>query len=197
MPTLTDADFALLFFDARTHRVWQPLPVTDAQLVRIYELARLPPTSGNCEPARIVFVKSAQAKERLKPALDAGNVDKMMSAPATAIIAWDTEYYTKLQQLNPHAKDIVAKAAGRSEDSRMREATLSATLQAAYVIIAARALGLDCGPMGGFDAQKIDAEFFPDGKWKSLLLINLGYGDSSKLFPRSPRLAFEEACKIA
>jgi 3-hydroxypropanoate dehydrogenase len=196
MPTLTEADFSLLFFDARTLRAWQPAAVQDAQLMRIYELARLPPTSGNCEPARIVFVKSAAAKEKLRPALDAGNVDKTMTAPATAIIAWDTEYHLKLQQLNPHAKNIVEKAAARSEESRTQEATQSATLQAAYVIFAARSIGLDCGPMGGFDASMVDAAFFPDGKWKSLLLINLGYGDRSKLFPRSPRLGFNEACRI-
>jgi 3-hydroxypropanoate dehydrogenase len=197
MATLTEADFKLLFHDARTHRAWTSEPVSDETLVQLYSLVRLPPTSGNCQPARIVFVRSQAAKERLKPALDAGNVDKTMSAPATAIIAYDTEYHLKLQQLNPHAKNIVEKASQRSVESRMQEATFSATLQAAYLILAARGLGLDCGPMGGFDAERVNAAFFADGKWKSGgVLINLGHGDASKLHPRSPRLDFEEACRI-
>jgi 3-hydroxypropanoate dehydrogenase len=197
MATLTEADFKLLFHDARTHRVWTDEPVSDETLVQLYALVRLPPTSANCQPARIVFVRSQAAKERLKPALDAGNVDKTMTAPATAIIAYDTEYHLLLQKLNPHAKNIVEKAAQRSLESRTQEATFSATLQAAYLILAARGLGLDCGPMGGFDKEKVDAAFFPDGKWRSIgVLINLGHGDGSKLYPRSPRLDFEEACKI-
>jgi 3-hydroxypropanoate dehydrogenase len=120
-----------------------------------------------------------------------------MTAPATAICAYDTEYHLKLAKLNPHAKNIVEKAAQRSEESRMQEATFSATLQAAYLIMAARGLGLDCGPMGGFDQGLVNAAFFPDGKWKSVgVLINLGHGDGSKLYPRSPRLDFEEACAV-
>lgn len=197
MPTLTEADFKLLFHDARTHRAWTSEPVSDQTLVELYSLVRLPPTSGNCEPARIVFVRTPTAKERLKPALDAGNVDKTMTAPVTAICAYDTEYHLKLAQLNPHAKNIVEKASQRSEASRMQEATFSATLQAAYLILAARGLGLDCGPMGGFNQDMVNAEFFPDGKWKSVgVLINLGHGDASKLHPRSPRLSFEEACLV-
>jgi len=197
MATLTEADFKLLFHDARTHRAWTSEPVSDETLVELYALVRLPPTSANCQPARIVFVRSPSAKQRLQPALDPGNVDKTMTAPVTAIVAYDTEYHLKLQQLNPHAKNIVEKAAQRSEESRMREATFSATLQAAYLILAARGLGLDCGPMGGFDAAKVDAEFFPDGKWRAVgVLINLGHGDASKLHPRSPRLEFAEACVV-
>jgi 3-hydroxypropanoate dehydrogenase len=197
MATLTEADFKLLFHDARTYRAWTGEPVSDETLAELYSLVRLPPTSGNCQPARIVFVRSQAAKERLKPALDAGNVDKTMTAPVTAIVAYDTEYHLKLQQLNPHSKNIVEKAAQRSRDSRMREATFSATLQGAYLILAARGLGLDCGPMGGFNAELIDAEFFPDGKWKAVgVLINLGHGDASKLRPRAPRLSFDEACLV-
>ena len=204
MPTLTEADFALLFHDARTHRAWTDTsgdkpgePVDDALLERLYTLVRLPPTSGNCQPARIVFVRTQEAKARLKPALDAGNVDKTMTAPVTAIVAYDTEYHLKLAKLNPHAKNIVEKAAQRSEASRMQEATFSATLQAAYLILAARSLGLDCGPMGGFNQELVNAEFFPDSKWKAVgVLINLGHGDGSKLHPRSPRLDFQEACVV-
>ena len=207
MATLTEADFKLLFHDARTHRVWQSRdavggvettePLSDETLAQLYALVRLPPTSANCQPGRFVFVRSPEAKARLKPALDAGNVDKTMTAAATAICAYDTEYHLKLQQLNPHAKNIVEKAAQRSLESRIQEATFSATLQAAYLIMAARGLGLDCGPMGGFNADMVNAEFFPDGKWKSVgVLINLGHGDGSKLYPRSPRLDFEEACRV-
>jgi len=197
MPTLTEADFKLLFHDARTHRAWTSEPVSDDTLVQLYSLVRLPPTSANCEPARLVFVRSKEAKERLKPALDAGNVDKTMTAPVTAIVAYDTEYHLKLQQLNPHSKNIVEKASQRSLESRTREATFSATLQAAYLILAARGLGLDCGPMGGFNAELVDAEFFPDGTWKAVgVLVNLGHGDASKLHPRAPRLSFDEACLV-
>jgi 3-hydroxypropanoate dehydrogenase len=197
MATLTEADFKLLFHDARTYRAWTGEPVSDETLVELYSLVRLPPTSGNCQPARIVFVRSPAAKERLKPALDAGNVDKTMTAPVTAIVAYDTEYHLKLQQLNPHSKNVVEKAAQRSLESRMREATFSATLQAAYLILAARGLGLDCGPMGGFNADMVNAEFFPDGKWKAVgVLVNLGRGDASKLHPRAPRLSFDEACLV-
>jgi len=200
MPTLTEADFALLFHDARTHRAWIDKagePVDDALLERLYTLVRLPPTSANCQPARIVFVRSQEAKARLTPALDAGNVDKTMTAPVTAIVAYDTEYHLKLAKLNPHAKNIVEKASQRSEASRMQEAIFSATLQAAYLILAARALGLDCGPMGGFNQELVNAAFFPDGKWKAVgVLINLGHGDGSKLHPRSPRLDFAEACVV-
>jgi 3-hydroxypropanoate dehydrogenase len=197
MPTLTEADFKLLFHDARTHRAWTSEAVSDETLAQLYALVRLPPTSANCQPGRFVFVRSPEAKARLKPALDAGNVDKTMTAPATAICAYDTEYHLKLQKLNPHAKNIVDKAAQRSLESRMQDAAFNATLQAAYLILAARGLGLDCGPMGGFNAELVNAAFFPDGKWKSAgVLINLGHGDASKLHPRAPRLDFEEACRI-
>jgi 3-hydroxypropanoate dehydrogenase len=143
-----------------------------------------------------VFVKSAAAKEKLRPALAAGNVDKTMAAPATAIIAWDTEFYEKMPKLFPARAAMRDTVAGLPPEVRERMASQGAMLSAGYLILAARALGLDCGPMGGFEAPKVDQAFFPDGKWKSVLLINLGYGDSEKLFPRNPRLSFEEACRI-
>ena len=161
----------------------------------IYELLKWGPTSGNCCPARIVFVKSVEAKERLRPALDAGNVAQTMAAPATAIIAYDLEFYEKLPFLVPH-RDARSDFVGKPDLIRF-EAMRSGTLQGAYLIIAARALGLDCGPMGGFDNAKLDAEFFPEGTVKSNFLCNLGYGDPSKLRPRAPRLPFEDACRIA
>jgi 3-hydroxypropanoate dehydrogenase len=152
------------------------------------------PTSGNCCPARIVFVTSREAKARLEPALDRGNVAQTMAAPATAIIAYDLEFYDKLPLLVPH-RDARSEFIGRPEHARAA-AMQSGTLQGAYLIVAARALGLDCGPMGGFDAAKVDAAFFPGGKVKSNFLCNLGYGDPAKLHPRAPRLAFDEACRI-
>ena len=183
-----------LFRAARTHRAWTGDPVTDATLRAVYDLLKLGPTSGNCCPARIVFVKTPEGKERLKPALDAGNVAQTMAAPVTAIVAYDLEFYEKLPFLVPH-RDARKDFLGKPELIRF-EAMRSGTLQGAYLIIAARALGLDCGPMGGFDHAKLDAEFFPGGTIKSNFLCNLGYGDPSKLHPRAPRLAFEEACRI-
>ena len=197
MATLTEADMHLLFHDARTHRAWTPHPVDDRTLRDLYALVRLPPTAVNCQPLRIVFARTAQAKQRLKPALDAGNVDKTMTAPVTAILAYDTKYHLKLDKLNPHAKSLSEKAAQRPEQSRTKDAVLNATLQVGYLILAARSLGLDCGPMGGFDPQMVNAEFFPDGNWRSIgVLVNLGYGDATKLHPRAARLDFEEACIV-
>lgn len=183
-----------VFRAARTHRAWTGDPVTDDTLRAVYDLLKFGPTSGNCCPARIVFVKTREGKERLKPALDAGNVAQTMAAPVTAIIAYDLEFYEKLTFLVPH-RDARKDFEGKPELIRF-EAMRSGTLQGAYLIMAARALGLDCGPMGGFDAAKVDAEFFPEGTVKSNFLCNLGYGDPSKLHPRAPRLPFEEACSI-
>jgi 3-hydroxypropanoate dehydrogenase len=152
------------------------------------------PTSSNCCPARIVFVKSADAKARLEPALDTGNVRQTMAAPATAIIGYDLEFYEKLPLLAPHA-DVRSAFVGKDELIRST-AFRNGSLQGAYLIIAARALGLDCGPMSGFDNARVDAEFFPGGTIKSNFLCNLGYGDPSKLHPRAPRLAFDDACRI-
>jgi 3-hydroxypropanoate dehydrogenase len=154
------------------------------------------PTAMNSQPMRIVFVKSAEAKARLKPSLSPGNVDKTMAAPVTAIIAYDNEFYEKMGKLAPQFPDVTNTLGALAPTIREQMASLSATLQAGYLIVAARGLGLDCGPMGGFERAQVDSAFFPDGRWKSLLLVNLGYGDPSKLYPRAPRLDFDEACKV-
>jgi len=183
-----------LFRKARTHSAWLPEPVPTKLLHEAYELARLGPTSANGSPVRFVFLTTPGGKARLQPALAPGNVDKTMAAPVTVIIAWDTEFHKHLPRLFPQA-DIRSYFAGNKpliEENAFR----NSSLQAAYFILAARALGLDCGPMSGFDADKLNAAFFPDGKWKVNLLCNLGYGDPSKLHPRNPRLNFEEASVI-
>lgn len=191
---LDDRSLDLIFREARTHSVWLDKPVSDAQLRQIYDLMKWGPTSGNSCPARIVFVRSDEAKQRLLSAASQGNQEKIRTAPVTAIIAYDLEFYEKLPQLFPHtdARSWFAGNPPLIETTAFR----NGTLQGAYLIIAARAIGLDAGPMSGFDNEKLDREFFPDGKIKSNFLINLGYGDSSKLFPRSPRLKFEEAAQI-
>ena len=196
MAVADDQTLALLFIDARTHRKWLDRRVDDALLRRLYELARMPPSSANSEPMRVVFVRSAEAKARLRPALSAGNVDQTMSAPATAIVAYDSRFYEEMAKLAPSRPDIAAEWAALPEAARERLAFQGGTLQGAYLILAARALGLDCGPMGGFDRAKVDGEFFSDGRWKSNFLVNLGYGDPSALRPRAPRLTFDEACRI-
>ena len=183
-----------LFREARTHSTWLPEPVQVELPRKAYELARLGPTAANGSPARFVFLTTPGAKARLKPALAPGNVDKTMAAPVTVIVAWDTEFHEQLPKLFPQA-DVRSHFVGNKpliEEHAFR----NSSLQAAYFILAARGLGLDCGPMSGFDADKLNAEFFPDGKWKVNLLCNLGYGDPSKLHPRNPRLNFEEAALI-
>jgi len=183
-----------LFREARTHVAWLPRAVPVELLKHDYELARMGPTSANSSPGRFVFLTTAEAKNRLLPALAPGNVQKTMSAPVTAIIAWDTEFHEHLPRLFPQA-NMHAYFAGNPaiiEETAFR----NSSLQGAYFILAARALGLDCGPMSGFDAAKVNAEFFPDGKWKVNFLCNLGYGDHSKLYPRNPRLDFDEACLV-
>lgn len=189
-----DAAFDQIFLKARTHNGWLQKPVSVELLHKIYELARMGPTSANSSPGRFVFLTTPEAKARLKSSLSANNVEKTMAAPVTVIVAWDTEFYEKLPRLFPHV-DARSWFAG---NGRLIEETgfRNSSLQGAYLIIAARGLGLDCGPMSGFDAGKVDAEFFPDGKWKTNFLCNLGYGDASKLFPRNPRLDFNEACRI-
>ena len=185
---------AQLFQQARTHSAWLPEPVPAELLRKAYELASLAPTSANSSPGRFVFLTTAEAKARLNPALAPGNVEKTMAAPVTVIIAWDTEFHENLPKLFPHL-DMRSFFVGNQaliDESAFR----NSSLQAAYFILAARALGLDCGPLSGFDAGKVNAEFFPDGKWKVNLLCNLGYGDHSKLFPRNPRLKFEEASLV-
>jgi 3-hydroxypropanoate dehydrogenase len=183
-----------LFLEARTHWIWRPEPVPIELLKETYDLARFGPTSANSSPARFVFLTTPQARERLRPALSPGNVEKTMSAPVTVIVAWDTEFHEKLPQLFParDMRSIFAANAALLHETAFR----NGTLQGAYFIMAARALGLDCGPMSGFDQQKVNAEFFPDGKWKANFLCNIGYGDPAKLFPRNPRLSFDEACRV-
>ena len=183
-----------LFLKARTHWVWRPEPVPLELLKELYNVARFGPTSANSSPARFVFLTTPQAKERLRPALSPTNVEKTMTAPVTVIVAWDTEFHEKLPQLFP-ARDMRSIFAGNA--ALIHETAFrNGTLQGAYFMIAARALGLDCGPMSGFDQSKVNAEFFPDGKWKANFLCNMGYGDPSKLFPRNPRLSFDEACRV-
>lgn len=183
-----------LFRQARTHSAWLPKRVPVEALREVYELARWGPTSANSSPARFVFLESEAAKARLLPALAPGNVEKTKAAPVTVIVAWDTEFYEKLPQLFPHA-DMRSYFVGKQpliDETALR----NGSLQGGYLILAARAVGLDCGPMSGFDATKVNAEFFPDGKWKANFLCNLGYGDHSKVYPRNPRLEFDEACRV-
>lgn len=183
-----------IFVKARTHTSWLDHPVSDQTLYEIYDLMKWGPTSANSCPARIVFVRTPQAKAKLLPCLDKGNVEKVKAAPVTAIIAQDMEFYEKLPQLAPHtdARSWFAGKPGLIESTAFR----NSSLQGAYFIIAARAVGLDCGPMSGFDNAKVDAAFFSGTSCKSNFLCNLGYGDRSKLHPRAPRLIFQEACKI-
>src|ERR1700722_11764065 len=183
-----------LFREARTHSAWLPEPVPVELLRKVYELASLGPTSANGSPARFVFLTTPGAKARLKPVLMPGNVEKTMAAPVTAIVAWDTEFHENFPKLFPQF-DMRSFFVGNQ--SLIHETAFrNSSMQAGYFILAARALGLDCGPMSGFDADKLNAEFFPDGKWKANLLCNLGYGDHTKLYPRNPRLKFEEATVI-
>jgi 3-hydroxypropanoate dehydrogenase len=190
----------LLFRRARTHKAWLDRPVDDGLLRQLYELMRFGPTSANSSPARIVFLRTAEAKERLKPALSPGNVEQTMKAPVTAILAYDLHFFEAMPRLFPqmkNAREMFANSPALAETGAFR----NGSLQGGYFIIAARFLGLDCGPMSGFDNAKVDAEFFsgglfPGGRVKSNFLCNLGYGDPTKLYPRNPRLDFDEACRL-
>jgi len=192
---LSDDGLELLFREARTHSYWQDKPVEDGLLEQVYNLAKMGPTSANMCPMRVVFVKTQAAKQMLKPCLDAGNVDKTMSAPVTAIIAMETHFYEELPRLFPHAD---AKAWFKDLPESVLEyiALRNSSLQGAYFMLAARALGLDCGPMSGFDAGKVNEVFFGGTTIQANFLCNLGYGNASKLYPRGPRLTFQEACKV-
>jgi 3-hydroxypropanoate dehydrogenase len=195
MPMLDDQALDVLFRAARTHNVWTPEPVSDELLRRVWDLAKMGPTGANSGPARVLFVRSPEAKERLRPALSPGNVEKTMAAPVTAVFAYDLAFYEKLPKLFPHNPKMgehFAKDPAGAEAS----AKLNGTLGAAYFMLAARALGLDCGPMGGFDRAKVDEAFFAGTSWRSNFLCNLGHGDPEKLHPRNPRLDFDEACKV-
>jgi 3-hydroxypropanoate dehydrogenase len=186
---LSNEALAQLFREARTLRFWLPRPVPEALLRELYDLTRLGPTSANCSPARFVFVVSAEAKARLLPTLDPGNVEKTRAAPVTVIVAYDTEFYEKM------GADWRSRFLAKPEIIE-ETAFRNGTLEGGYLIMAARALGLDCGPMSGFNAEKVNQEFFPDGKWKADFLCNIGYGDRSNLPPRATRLDFDEACRL-
>ena len=193
---LSEATLDQLFRNARTFTAWLPKEVSDEQLHQVYELAKFGPTSANSSPMRVVFVKSKEAKAKLEPFLSEGNRAKTMEAPVTAIVATDHEFFEHLPKLFPHA-DARSWFVG-NQPLIDTTAFRNATLQGAYLLLAARAVGLDCGPMSGFDNAGVDAAFFSGTKIKSNFLISIGYGDTSRnLFPRSPRLAFDEACKIA
>jgi 3-hydroxypropanoate dehydrogenase len=206
---LNDAALDQLFREARTHNAWLDKPISDETLHQLYDLLKWGPTSANASPARFVFLRSHEAKERLRPALAPGNVQKVMTAPVTVIIAYDLRFYEKMPKLFPHnpgMADLFAKNPQLIETTARR----NSSLEGAYLILAARALGLDTGPLSGFDNAKVDElffdagrecegcdqEFFPEGHVKSNFLCNLGYGDKSKLMPRLPRLKFEEACSL-
>jgi nitroreductase len=192
---LNDTALHTLFLDARTQNGWQDREVSDEQLQQIYELMKWGPTSANCSPARIVFVKSAQAKEKLLSCMNSGNLEKTRTAPVTAIIGMDMAFYDKLPKLFPHT-DARSWFAGNPE---LIETTAlrNSSLQGAYLIIAARALGLDCAPMSGFDAAKMNETFFAGSTVRANFVCSIGYGDPAKVYPRGPRLSFDEACRIA
>jgi 3-hydroxypropanoate dehydrogenase len=183
-----------LFREARSHNGWQDKPVTDEQLLQIYDLMKMGPTAANSCPARLVFVRSDEAKQKLKPCLDEGNIEKSMTAPVVAIIGMDMEFYEKLPKLFPHT-DARSWFAGKPEKIS-KSAMRDSSLQGAYFMLAVRSIGLDAGPMSGFNPEKIDEVFFTDGKTKSNFICAIGYGDESKLYPRGPRLDFDEACQI-
>lgn len=206
---LNDEALDTIFRKARTHNGWLSKPVSDDLLHQLYDLMKWGPTSANCSPARILFLRTPEAKQRLGAALSQGNLDKTMQAPVTAIIAHDLKFYEKLPELFPHnpgAREWFTSSPNFAQTTAFR----NGTLQGAYFIVAARSLGLDCGPMSGFDNAKVDAEFFPDpprepdsvaqAPWfsvvKSNFICNLGYGDQARLFPRGPRLTFDEVCQL-
>ena len=209
-PRLQQAGLDLLFHEARSHNGWQDKPVSDETLREVYDLTRMGATSLNSCPARIVFVRTAEGKQKIKPTLIPTNIDKAMSAPVVAILGYDVQFFSKMGQLFPH-KDVAPMFAGNAvlaETTAFRNGTLqgaylmfaafrNGTLQGAYLMFAARALGLDCGPMSGFDNNAIDEAFFSGTTIKSNFLCCLGHGNPEKIFQRLPRLAFEEACELA
>jgi 3-hydroxypropanoate dehydrogenase len=193
-PQVDDAAFDVLFRNARTQNGFLPKPLPDDLLRRIYDVAKFGPTSMNTQPMRVVFLRTAPAKERLVPALSPGNVDKVRQAPVTAIIATDSRFYDNMPTVwhGDGAKEMFAGNLPMADAT----ATRNSTLQGAYLMLAARGLGVDCGPMSGFDPAKVNAEFFADGRFKVNFLCNFGYGDPSKLFDRNRRLGFDEACSL-
>jgi 3-hydroxypropanoate dehydrogenase len=194
--TIDAAGLDLLFKEARTHNKWHDTPVSDETLRELYDIVKFGPTSANSSPARFVFVRTKEGKEKLAPALSAGNLEKTMSAPVTAIVAYDPKFFEKLPQLFPHNPDAIDWFT--SNDSlAATTAFRNGTLQGAYLIMAARSLGLDVGAMSGFDNATVDAAFFSTSGWRSNFLVNIGHGDPAGVFGRSPRLTFEEACLLA
>jgi 3-hydroxypropanoate dehydrogenase len=194
--TIGDAGHDLLFRKARTHNKWQDTPIVDETLHELYDILKFGPTSANSSPARFVFIRTKEGKQKLAPALSAGNTEKTMSAPITVIVAYDPKFYEKLPTLFPHNPDAISWFT--SNDSlAATTAFRNGTLQGAYLLIAARSLGLDVGAMSGFDNATVDAAFFTRNGWRSNFLVNIGYGDPAGLFDRSPRLSFEEACLMA
>ena len=191
---LDPAALDALFNEARTHNAWSDTPVTDDDLRAIFDLMKMGPTSANCSPARFVFIRTPEGKEKLKPALSGGNTEKTMAAPVTVIVAYDTRFHDLLPKTFPHV-DARSWFEGNAEliDSTARR---NSSLQGGYLMIAARSLGLDCGPMSGFDAALVDRVFFPDGRLRSNFLVNLGYGDRASLHGRNPRLDFANACRV-
>ncbi len=191
---LDDKSLDLLFRSARTQNGWLPRPVTDAQIRAIYEIVKMGPTSANSQPARFVFIRTKEGKEKLRPALSEGNTAKTMDAPVTVLVAYDTQFYENLPRQFPHNQDAINWFKGTA--AAAPTAVRNGTLQGAYLIIAARALGLDIGAMSGFNNALVDETFFPDGRFKSNFLCNIGYGDPTKVFARSPRLEFDDACTL-
>ena len=194
MNTIDQRSLRQLFLDARTHMAWTDRPVDDATLRTLYDTLRWGPTAANCSPLRIVFVRSREAKEKLRPALSPGNADKTMAAPVTAILGHDLGFPDTLPKLFPHAD---ARSWYAGNDPYIQETAFrNGALQGGYFILAARALGLDCGPMSGFDAENVNAAFFAGTSVRANFLCNIGFGDASKLHPRGPRLSFDEACRV-
>lgn len=194
MPVLDSSALDQLFLNARTFNRFTPQPVAEATLRQLHDLLKCGPTSFNCQPARFVFLRSPAARERLRPALSPGNLKKTMAAPLTVIVASDLRFFEYLPEQYPavDARSLFENDPPLAERTAFR----NGTLQGAYLILAARAIGLDCGPMSGFDNARVDAEFFPDGRWKSNFLVNLGYGDPGGNYPRGPRLLFETAAQV-
>lgn len=194
-PKLDEMALGQLFTEARTHNGWLDQSVTDEKLRELYDLVKMAPTSANCSPARLVFVCSSDAKKTLAPCLSRGNRDKTMAAPVTVIVAYDEQFYERLPELFPHGD--ARSWFTSSPEMAVETAFRNSSMQAAYLILAARSLGLDTGPMSGFDPEKVNEVFFSGTTWKANVLINLGYGDPSKLYGRLPRLDFDDACRLA
>ena len=191
---LSEAAVRQLFSEARTVNGFLDVPVSLALLERVYALACMGPTSMNCQPARFVMLTSRAARERLEPLLMPGNRAKTVAAPVCVIVAVDARFYERMPEIWHDASARETFAADPALVSAT--ATRNGTLGGAYLMLAARALGLDCGPMSGFDMDKVNAEFFPDGRWRANFLVNLGYGDPATVFPRNPRLPFDVACQV-